>query len=330
MKLQQFNQIGKRGNNEDFLGHNEKCVLVCDGVGGHVSGEIASRFIVDYILNATKESEDAFSKTMLQEKITEAQQKMNETLIEHPEWVKMGTTFTGLFFSKEAVFAAHIGDSRIYLIRPSEKKIWHTWDHSLVGELMKHNEITRETGRHHPMGNRISKAIIANEKGKTAKADIVKLDLLKPGDIFLLCSDGVNEAWPEHELMDLLCDTSLSLEEKKQQISLKCNELSKDNNTAYLIEFEADDEISVGNNDDIQWLSLDEFHEDYQAYLKKKKEEEEDDEEVFGSEVVPDAELITKENTEQQTNETLNVESGERSTARHKDLYWWIRNKLGI
>lgn len=274
MKKENFNQIGTRENNEDFLGHNDHCILVCDGIGGHASGEVASKYIVEYILRKTKDQEEEFDKSYIQDLLLAAQTGLNNMLDDKPQLAKMGTTFTGLFFSEHACFAAHIGDSRIYLVRPSEKKIWHTWDHSLVGELVKNKDITREAGRHHPMGNRISKAMMANEKRKTAKADILKIDQLQKGDLFFLCSDGVNEAWPEHELVELLCNTSINLEQKTDIIKDKCSQLSKDNNTAYLVEIEERDELNFGNNEEVQWINLQEFYDDFKLHKKRLAEEE--------------------------------------------------------
>lgn len=274
MKLQEFKQQGKRKNNEDFHGCNENVVLVCDGIGGHVSGEIASNFIVEKVLSLFAERNEEISKTYIQEKLTEAQNDLNKILIEQPELEKMGTTFTGVFITEHAWYAAHIGDSRIYLFRPAEKKLWHTWDHSLVGELMRTKEITREAGRFHPMSNRISRAMTANSQNATAKADIAKFDDLKEGDILFLCTDGVVEAWGDHELCELMFDTNISLEQKCKTISEKCNELSKDNNTAYFIEIEKNDEISVGKNIELTWISLGEILADYELHIKNTSEPE--------------------------------------------------------
>lgn len=274
MKKEYFSQIGTRENNEDFLGNNDHCIVVCDGIGGHASGEVASRYVVDFVLLNTNSTTDPFTKSNIQELLIGAQEGLNKQLKQNPYQANMGTTFTGLFRGDDAWYAAHIGDSRIYLIRPGEKKIWHTWDHSLVGELMKNKDITREAGRKHPMGNRISKAMMANEKGKTVKADIVKIDQLLTGYLFLLCSDGVNEAWPEHELVELLSNSSLSITQKTDLIKSKCSEHSKDNNTAFLIEIEPDDEINMGQNEELQWIGLQEFYDDYELHKKNIAEED--------------------------------------------------------
>ncbi len=268
MIINKFSQIGKRENNEDFLGNNNNVIIVCDGMGGHTAGEIASKFVVEKMLLYTQ---NEFSKENIQNYLNKVQQELNQLLEKNPEQAKMGTTFTALFKSNNAFYIAHIGDSRVYFVRPSKKNIWHTWDHSLVGELTRTKEITREAARHHSMSNRISRAITANQEDKTAKADIVKIDELEKGDVFLLCTDGVSEAWQEHELTRLLCDTNLSLNKKTEIIKQQCDKLSKDNNTAYLIEIEDADVISVGNNAEINWFSQTYFDEDYKKYLQTNK-----------------------------------------------------------
>ena len=280
MKIQSFSQIGKRSNNEDYLGYNSNVITVCDGIGGHVSGEIASKFVVESILRMFAERVPELNKSAIQEKLESIQSELNGMLREKPELENMGTTFTGLFITENVWYAAHIGDSRIYLFRPSEKKLWHTWDHSLVGEMMRNGDITCEAGRFHPMSNRISKAMIANSENRISSASVVKFDQLKKGDIFLLCSDGVIEAWGDNELKDLMSEKSLSIEEKCERMRQKCAEESKDNNTAFLVEIEKSDEFSYGNNEEIEWTSFADVEADYKQYMKDQDPEYEDDEEA--------------------------------------------------
>jgi protein phosphatase len=266
MKIYQFSNLGKRTNNEDSLGNNKALFTVCDGMGGHNYGERASAFVVDWML-------DAFSQIMpldkseIQQQLSNVQLALNGVLEKEPELEKMGTTFTGIFRTPDVWYAAHIGDSRIYLFRPSERKLWHTWDHSMVGELMRTHEITVEAGRFHPMSNRISKAIIAQRDGKPVMASVAKFDELKDGDVLLLCSDGVVEAWGDWDLVQLLENDSLSFEEKCNKIAAQCNERSKDNNTAIIAEIEAPDAFSYGHNDEIQWTTFDEVKTDYMQYV---------------------------------------------------------------
>ena len=272
MKIQQFSQQGKRSNNEDSIGHSAGLLTVCDGMGGHVSGERASAFVVQAMLEAFADPQP-IGKMEIQQQLKKVQTDINQLLDKEPELEKMGTTFTGVFITPDVWYAAHIGDSRIYLFRPSEQKLWHTWDHSLVGELMRTKEITVEAGRFHPMSNRIAKAIIAQKEGKIASASIVKIDNLKAGDILLLCSDGVVEGWGDLELVQLFSDNSLSFEQKCKKLAKQCNDKSKDNNTALVAEIEESDAFNFGNNDELDWTTFAEVEADYKQYLADNAEE---------------------------------------------------------
>ena len=273
MKIHQFSQQGKRSNNEDSIGHSAALLTVCDGMGGHNYGERASAFVVEAMLQAFP-TPQALGKMEIQQQLNKVQQDLNALLEKEPELEKMGTTFTGVFITPDVWYAAHIGDSRIYLFRPSERKLWHTWDHSLVGELMRTKEITVEAGRFHPMSNRIAKAIIAQKDGKPASASIVKIDELKSGDVLLLCSDGVVEGWGDRELARLFSDESLSFEQKCEKLAQQCNAKSKDNNTALIAEIEEADAFSFGTNDELEWTTFAEVEVDYEQYLKDNQPEE--------------------------------------------------------
>ena len=265
MNIQHFSQQGKRANNEDSVGQSQGLLTVCDGMGGHVSGERASAFVVDAMLKAFDTLRPT-GKLEIQQQLNKVQVEMNWLLTNEPLLEGMGTTFTGIFRTPDVWFAAHIGDSRIYLIRPAERKLWHTWDHSLVGELMRTKAIEVEAGRFHHLSNRISNAIIAKRENKLANASIVKIDELKAGDILILCSDGVVEGWSDWELTQLFSDGSLTFEQKCQKIAAQCDALSRDNNTAIIAEIEATDAFSYGCNDELEWTTFDEVKADYDHY----------------------------------------------------------------
>jgi protein phosphatase len=266
MKAIHYSHQGKRDNQEDALGFIEhKCYFVCDGVGGHEKGEHASNFVVDFVKTEFANLTE-INKSNLQELIVNAQLAINTELENHPEAVGMGTTFAGVFISDSAFYIVHLGDSRIYWVKPKSKQIWHTWDHSMVGNLMQMGEISREEGRFHPNGNRISKAIIANTEHKTTKPDITKASRLDADDLFFICSDGVTEVWSEYELLDVLCDSSLSLKQKLDRIQQKCANESKDNNTAILLEVDAAIAFSGIENEEITWLTLEYFRKDFESY----------------------------------------------------------------
>jgi len=285
MKTRSYSHIGTRAKNEDSFGVSKTVFIVCDGMGGHTSGEVASNFVVNELLKLVKNAKQEFTKDSILNLLEKVQVQLNQKLELHPEYAKMGTTFTGLFLNKKNAFVAHIGDSRVYVVRPSEEKIWHTWDHSLVGGLMQSGEITRETGRLHPMSNRISKAITANEKGKTIQPTITEFNNLQKGDLVFLCSDGVHEAWQEHELVKLVCNTSLSVDEKISRIKTQCTKESRDNNTAILLEIEEKDAFDNGNNKEVNWIPSAYFEEDYATFLAQQKEETDEEELLIEPEV---------------------------------------------
>lgn len=272
MKIQKFSQQGNRNNNEDCYGICDGLFTVCDGMGGHNYGERASAFVVERMLQSFTKPQP-LGKIEIQQQLNKVQSELNLLLEKEPELENMGTTFTGIFRTPDVWYAAHIGDSRIYLFRSLEKKLWHTWDHSFVGELMRTHEITLEAGRFHPMSNRISKAIIARKENNPASASIVKINELKEGDVLLLCSDGVVEAWGDRELVKLFSNNEISFEQKCKELAKQCDESSKDNNTAILIEFEKEDAFSYGNNEELEWISFDEIEADYRQYLKDNGEE---------------------------------------------------------
>ena len=267
MKVYHFSQQGKRENNEDSLGCSAGLLTVCDGMGGHVSGERASAFVADALLKAFGQP-TAIGKDDIQQQIAIVQADINRLLEKEPELENMGTTFTGVFITPKEWYAAHIGDSRIYLFRPSEQKLWHTWDHSLVGEMMRQKDISIEAGRFHPLANRISRAIRSTRNGKTAEADIVRIDELKAGDILMLCSDGIIEAWSDLELVRLFANPNLGFEQKCEKLKQQCAKQSNDNNTAIIAEIAAADAFSHGHNEELEWTTFAEVEADHQQYLK--------------------------------------------------------------
>jgi protein phosphatase len=304
MKSYAHTHQGKRSNQEDSLGFLEnKCYIICDGVGGHSKGEVASNSILNFLLNAVEKIDD-FNKNLLQNIISAAQENLNQKLGNFPEAEGMGTTLAAVFLSKDAYFVAHLGDSRVYFIKPKEQKIWHTWDHSLVGNLMQLGEISREVGRFHPNSNRIDKAIIANKENKTSKADIAKISQSSIGDLIFICSDGITEVWSEYELLKILCDSNLSSKEKIEVIGEKCQHESKDNNSAFLLEVDENSTIETADNEEINWLTLDYFKSDFEEYLEKNQTKK-----ITNISLEVDTDIQIPVNTDVDSTQTLETES---------------------
>ncbi len=282
MKSVHYKHQGKRSNQEDNYELVEnQLYVVCDGIGGHEKGEIASEFVVENTLNGFQSLERPINKEGIQNLLFEVQKGLNKKLDVMPKAERMGTTFCGVFIDEQSVHIAHIGDSRVYYIKPATGQIWHTWDHAPARNLVQMNEITREEGRLHPNASGIYKAIIANFNFKTEKADITRITELKEKDLFFICSDGIDDGWNEYELMKVLCDPTTGIEQKMKTVRELCAIESSDNNTAILIEVQKEDEMNNGANAELRWFTLADFEADHQMYLNKLATQENQEEEYF-------------------------------------------------
>lgn len=259
-----FSQMGQRENQEDAR-YPDKDIpdsyqpyfMVCDGVGGNNKGEVASRTACDSISYALAgiDWSDIFTVRHFEEALRYAYRTLASIATTDNEG--MATTLTFLAFHRDGCFAAHIGDSRIYQIRPGYGIMYRSADHSLVKELVHSGFITPEQAKDHPRSNVITRAMgIADMSSEKSQATTVQLTDIQGGDYFFLCSDGVLESLSEERLEAILAEPT-SNEEKIRQMAEVCRQ-SRDNNTAYLIpvhsvmgneiEEEQDESISEGND----------------------------------------------------------------------------------
>lgn len=246
-KPKSFTAQGCKENQEDALFPLEgeateqtRVFLVCDGMGGHEHGEVASTCVADTIGRLTSqmplcsmaEMREAFEKALQQ-----AYHNLDE-LDHSASSKKMGTTLTFLAICNDGVLTAHIGDSRIYQFRPDKGIIFQTRDHSLVNDLIAAGELKEEEARTFPQRNVITRAIQPHQD-YPAKAAYNNLRDIRPGDLFFLCCDGVLEQLENNDLCSLLMNKD-SLESRCDAVRKTCAERNtRDNNTAYLIEVTA-------------------------------------------------------------------------------------------
>jgi protein phosphatase len=231
-------ELGQRSNQEDsiypaigeMIAHNDLFIL-CDGMGGHDQGEVASQTVCDalseYMMahsNADFESALNYAYDALDAKDTGSEKKM-------------GTTLTLVKFEDDGCIVAHIGDSRVYQIRPSEKRVvFVTKDHSLVNDLIACGELTPEEAKHSPQKNVITRAMQPHQERRT-KADISILTDIKAGDYFYMCSDGMLEISEDQDIVNVLAMDKT--DEQKVEILKRVTENNKDNHSAHLIHITA-------------------------------------------------------------------------------------------
>ena len=204
-------RIGGRPENQDSYGFKDTelgfLVTVCDGMGGGPGGKTASSIAVNEIITGIEEaSKDEEVANILIKAIRRANMAILEAGNQTPELQGMGSTATVLLLSEKSAFLAHAGDSRIYQIRGG-KKVFRTFDHSVVFDLVKQKVITEEQARLSAQSNVITRALGVKPD---LEVDVVEVSYEK-GDRFVLCSDGIHGSMPEKELIKMLANHKTSL-----------------------------------------------------------------------------------------------------------------------
>lgn len=247
-KLTPYNlqELGQRQNQEDSLfpgigqqTTNDRLFILCDGMGGHEKGEVASATVCETMSNCILSrwnTNEPLSDGLLQQAIEEAYDALDAK--DNGEEKKMGTTMTFVCFHADGVTVAHIGDSRVYQLRPATKKepariVFKTRDHSLVNDLIDIGEITEEEAKNHPQKNVITRAMQPCQE-RRAKASIAHLTDIQEGDYFYMCSDGMLEQSTDDNILNIITKKDAKNEQKVEMLR-NVTEDNKDNHTAHLI-----------------------------------------------------------------------------------------------
>lgn len=197
-----------RDSNEDsFLELPEDGLFaVADGMGGHAAGEVASRLAVEALEERLSGAPSLPSAEQMAEAVREANRSILRDADENPGRSGMGTTLTSLALDVDGRWRiAHVGDSRAYLCRDDELRQLTT-DHSWVGKRVAAGELTREEARRHPMSSVLERAL-----GTSRDVEVdVEEGRAEPGDLFLLCSDGLTDMLPHADLESLLAEEGAS------------------------------------------------------------------------------------------------------------------------
>ena len=207
LELQPFGvtDAGKvRQNNEDALlvgeGEDETLFVVADGIGGFEAGEVASSLAVEVLKGLRPDR--SFKAA-----IAEANRRILAAGRGDEKLSGMGTTVVAIRFGgtqrEPTAEVAHVGDSRAYLVRGGEMNPI-TEDHSLVAELVRSGDLTRDQAAEHPQKNLITRALGADEE---VDVDTTMLPI-EAGDRVLLCSDGLSDMVPETRISEILLEPS--------------------------------------------------------------------------------------------------------------------------
>ncbi|MGA8732580.1 MAG: Stp1/IreP family PP2C-type Ser/Thr phosphatase [Terriglobales bacterium] len=198
----------QRENNEDQLAYWEpatdeefarkgRLAIVADGMGGHEGGQEASRIAVDSIREVFAETPEADVQALLLTGFQIAHERILEYAGAHPELQGMGTTATAIVLLDNQLYYAHVGDSRLYLVRGATiSRLTH--DHSYVGRLVQTGVISAEEAETHPQRHILTAALGAGSEisPETPQHPIA----LQKGDALVLCTDGLWSLLSEHEI----------------------------------------------------------------------------------------------------------------------------------
>ena len=200
LRVYALTHVGKvRAVNQDALVVDEAMGLygVADGMGGHNGGETASAGARDGLIAALKDK--APSLDAMRDGITKVNADLFKQQAEDESLSGMGTTLSAIWMSDHFVYLGHVGDSRVYRFRDGKLEQM-TDDHSLVGELVRAGFLTPEQAENHPNKNVILRAV-GTEEG-------IDVDLAveerKPGDLWMICSDGLHGMVPDKRLEAIL------------------------------------------------------------------------------------------------------------------------------
>ncbi len=247
MKAYGLTHVGKqRQHNEDsfLVEDNAHLFLVADGMGGHAAGEIASRIAVDsiseFILH-TKEDDGTWphaydehfkrSTNRLMAAVRLANTRVLEAMRKDARLRGMGTTVVACLADETVMSVAHVGDSRAYLVRDG-KLSRLTNDHSWVFEQVQAGMLTEAEAEKHPLRNVITRALGGALSVSPDAAEVES----QPGDVYLLCSDGLTGMVPEDEILRLVTSNKEDLQKACEELIETANERGGlDNVTAILV-----------------------------------------------------------------------------------------------
>ncbi|MBQ9122933.1 MAG: Stp1/IreP family PP2C-type Ser/Thr phosphatase [Lachnospiraceae bacterium] len=227
----------KRKLNEDYvftsrepIGNLSNVFIVADGMGGHKAGDYASKYTVETIVAEIQRSFEKNPVKILSKAIEIANAHIREKSMEDESLEGMGTTVVAATLMGKYLQVANVGDSRLYVVNEEIKQI--TRDHSLVEEMVRMGGIDRQEARNHPDKNIITRAIGVSDK---VEVDFFSVEL-RPGDIILMCSDGLTNMLEDEDIREILRKSS-DLESKAGELVKTANNNGgKDNIAVILIE----------------------------------------------------------------------------------------------
>jgi serine/threonine protein phosphatase PrpC len=233
----------KREDNEDAAYAGARLLAVADGMGGHVAGEQASAAVIEALRPLDTEVPEGELLNALDHAVRRAKAALRDMAVANPALTGMGTTLTALLWSGSQLGLVHIGDSRAYLVRDGEVfQITH--DHTLVQSLLDDGKITADEIASHPQRSLLLRALSTDDAGRD-EPDL-KLLQARPGDRYLLSSDGLHITVPAETVAEVLLTVSDPDQAASDLIKLAMDAGGPDNITCIVADVTVPDRSTAG------------------------------------------------------------------------------------
>ncbi len=218
----------KRRRNEDAFVLEPPLFAVADGMGGAQAGEVASR-LAAAAFREFHEADELAPDVRLRALVQEANRRIYDRARSDTGATGMGTTLTAALLEDEQVTIGHVGDSRAYRLRDGQLEQL-TEDHSLVADLMRSGRLTPEEAESHPQRSVITRAL-----GTDREVDVDTMTVeASPGDVFLLCSDGLTTMVADEDILELVAAAG-SLEEAAKALVKAANKGGGEDNVTVVL-----------------------------------------------------------------------------------------------
>ena len=252
-----FSKKGIRENNEDYIIYSTDFILptqtrvrvLCDGMGGHGHGEVASKIIAENVFSYLTNLSKDFSANDLQCALDNALITLNNADT-YSDNKKMGTTLVVAVINHDNVLVGHVGDSRCYLFDENCIKKFRTKDHSKVAEAVEAEILTEEEAYNSQYKNILTRSVMSDKTDVKIDVDILEVN---DKDRLLICTDGVIDALRDDELAAILVNRNV--DEALSMIDSVCVERSHDNYSVIIADLH-------NKKDKIRYMEVDTLREE--------------------------------------------------------------------
>lgn len=234
--------VGKiRANNQDSGYAGTQLFIVADGMGGHAGGDVASAIALTRLMDADRIYASASdAEFALKQALAAANSLLAETVFDHPELTGMGTTVSAIIRADGKIALAHIGDSRVYLLRGGTLS-QITADHTFVQRLVDSGRITPEEAAIHPRRSVLMRVL--GDVDSAPEIDTAIFETL-PGDRWLLCSDGLSSYVSDEKIASVLGSLSDVVAAADRLVKESLDQGAPDNVTVVIVDIDASGDSS--------------------------------------------------------------------------------------